>query len=78
MTDYCKHCGDAIKWAVTEKGKNAPVTADAEGTLILLPVEKGQAFPRAATVPLNPGDGIEVRSIRYRLHLPVCPARGRR
>lgn len=78
MTEHCKYCGDAIEWAVTEKGKNAPVQANPQGTLILLPVERGQAYPRAMSVPLAGEGGIEVRTIRYALHLPVCPAKGRR
>lgn len=78
MTDLCKFCGDPIKWAVTEKGKNAPVQADAQGTLILLPVERGQAHPRATTVPLAGEGGIEIRTLRYALHLPRCPKHRRR
>lgn len=78
MTEHCKYCGDAIKWAVTEKRKNAPVQVDPLGTLILLPAESGRAHPRAVSVPLAGEGGAEVRTLRYSLHLPVCPAKGRR
>lgn len=78
MTDHCKFCGDPITWAVTEKGKNAPVQADAQGTLILLPVEKGRMYPRATTVPLAGEGGIEIRTLRYVLHLPICTKRRKR
>lgn len=78
MTEHCKYCGDAIEWAVTDKGKNAPVQAHAQGTLILLPVEKGRMYPRAVAVPLASEGGVEVRTLRYVLHLPLCTKRRKR
>lgn len=77
MTDTCKFCGEPIKWAVTEKGMNAPVVADPQGPLMLLPVEKGQRYPRAMTIPTSP-PGWEVRTIRYVLHRVHCTGRGKR
>lgn len=75
MTDHCKFCGEPITWATTDKGKNAPVQADPDGKLILLPTERGSMYPRAM-VPEGGVNGI--RTIRYVFHLSRCSRHAKR
>lgn len=79
MTGRCRYCGKSVTWALSEtKGKRMPVEAAADGDLILLPRAPAESAPRAKKVPPPGSGGIEIKTLRYRAHIPVCSGRPKR
>lgn len=66
----CNHCGEAIRWLLTTKGKNMPVNAEPDpkrGNVIRQGGQAGVLNPRAAIAARAAGKELFLH------HVVTCP-----